>query len=78
MEFCQFCRRMVAVRRKVVDVAEENERHVQTVCATCRQVMFEAVRPLDEEEAPAEKAARPDLGTPITHRHRRPRPKRKT
>ena len=78
MEFCQFCRRMVAVRRKVVDVAEENERHVQTVCATCQQVMFEAVRPLDEEKPTAEKGPRPDLGEPIKHRSRRPRPKRKT
>jgi hypothetical protein len=78
MEFCPFCRRMVAVRRKVVDVGEENERHVQTVCASCRQVIFEAVRPLDEEPEPAEKRPQPDLGTPIKHRHRRPRPKRGT
>ena len=78
MEFCQFCRRMVPVRRKVVDVPEDNERHVQTVCVTCQQVIFEAVRPLDEEPAPAEKPPRPDLGKPIKHPHRRPRPKGKT
>lgn len=78
MEFCPFCRRMVPVRRKVVDLPEENERHVQTVCATCQQVIFEAVRPLDGEEPAPEKKPRPDLGKPLRHRHRRPRPKRGT
>lgn len=79
MEFCPHCRRMVPVRRKIVDVQEENERHVQTLCGACRQMIFEAVRPLDEEPPPEEKK-RPavDLNAPIKHRSRRPRPKRKT
>ena len=78
MEFCPHCRRMVPTRRRVVDLPEENERHIQTVCAVCLQVIFEAVRPLDEEEPALRKRSRPDLNRPIRHRHRHPRPRRGT
>jgi len=75
MEFCPHCRSQMPILRKTVDVPEENERHVQTLCRTCQQVIFEAVRPLDEEPPAAERKARPDLNKPLKHRSRRPRPK---
>jgi hypothetical protein len=77
MEFCPHCRRMVPVQKKTVDVKDENERHVQTVCGACKQVIFEAVRPLDQEPAAADKPPKIDLRKPVKHAHVRPQPKKK-
>ena len=77
MEFCPHCRRMVPVKKKTVDVKEDNERHVQTICGGCNQVIFEAVRPLNEEPPEVEKAPKVDPNVPMKHKHLRPHRKGK-